>query len=120
MRKIYGKCKILLVPSLWNEGYGRVAHEAQISGIPVIASTRGGLPEAVGPGGLLLDPESPIENWVNALRSLWQNDDAYAKMSAVAKAYAERPEASFESHMNAWVTALQSAVNQQSSEHIKI
>jgi len=61
MKEVYGKSKILLAPSIWEEAYGRVATEAQLSGIPVIASARGGLPEAVGPGGLLIDPEGPIE-----------------------------------------------------------
>jgi glycosyltransferase involved in cell wall biosynthesis len=95
MRKVYGKCKILLAPSLWEEAYGRVATEAQISGIPVIASNRGGLPEAVGPGGILLDPEGPADDWVNALRRLWQDDKHYAELSAAALAYAQRPEMCF-------------------------
>ena len=36
--------------------FGRIAVEPQFSGIPVVASDRGGLPEAVGPGGVLIDP----------------------------------------------------------------
>ena len=70
MKKVYGRCKILLAPSVWEEAYGRVATEAQISGIPVVASARGGLPEAVGPGGILVDPDGPIDSWVTATEAL--------------------------------------------------
>ena len=83
MREIYGKCRLLLVPSVWEEAYGRVATEAQVSGIPVIASTRGGLPEAVGSGGILLDPAGPIEPWVNSVRKLWSDKTYYKELSAV-------------------------------------
>lgn len=92
MRSLYATCKILLVPSIWEETYGRVATEAQASGIPVIASTRGGLPESVGTGGILIDPESPIDTWVNAIKNLWNDDAHYAALSAAARAYASRRE----------------------------
>src|SRR5882724_11123205 len=38
--------RILLVPSLWNEGFGLVVVEATLRGIPVVASDAGGLVEA--------------------------------------------------------------------------
>jgi glycosyltransferase involved in cell wall biosynthesis len=73
MRSVYGKSKILLAPSIWEEAYGRVVTEAQFSGIPVVASTRGGLPEAVGRGGVLLDPAQPVTAWANAVRKMWHD-----------------------------------------------
>ncbi len=49
----------LVFPSLW-EGFGLPAVEAMSCGIPVLASSRGGsLPEIVGDGGLLFEPEDP-------------------------------------------------------------
>ena len=49
----------LVFPSLW-EGFGLPAVEAMSCGIPVLASSRGGsLPEVVGDGGLLFEPEDP-------------------------------------------------------------
>jgi glycosyltransferase involved in cell wall biosynthesis len=94
MRQVYGKCKILLVPSQWEEGYGRVATEAQFSGIPVVASNRGGLPEAVGLGGRIVDPDSPIEHWVSCVRELWHNDALYRDLATAATVHAHRSELS--------------------------
>jgi glycosyltransferase involved in cell wall biosynthesis len=106
MHAIYGKCKILLAPSTYEEAYGRVATEAQLSGIPVIASTRGGLPEAVGPGGILLDPDQPIADWAAAVRKLWQDQAHYAELSAAALAYAERREMTFGYQIEAYEQAM--------------
>ncbi len=69
MRTIYANARALLVPSQWEEAWGRVVTEAQLSGIPVIASRIGGLPEAVGDGGLLLPPDD-FQAWSSALRRL--------------------------------------------------
>ncbi len=44
--EIWDRIKVLLVPSLWHEAWGIVVTEAQLRGIPVIASDAGGLAEA--------------------------------------------------------------------------
>ena len=46
-RELYRQTKMLLVPSLHNEGGARVTMEAMINGIPVIAHSIGSLPEMV-------------------------------------------------------------------------
>ncbi len=89
---IYGTAKVLLAPSRYHEAWGRVASEAQINGIPVLASNRGGLPEAVGPGGVCLDYDAPIEVWASHLHAMWHDDAYYATLSQRAFAHAERPE----------------------------
>jgi glycosyltransferase involved in cell wall biosynthesis len=112
MRQIYNTCKILLAPSLWEEAYGRVASEAQFSGIPVIASHHGGLPEAVGPGGILLDPKGPVEAWVAAVRRLWNESDYYAALSAAASAYADRPSLRWDIQAGLWEDIFAAAARQ--------
>ena len=109
MRSVYAKCKILLAPSIWEEGYGRVVTEAQISGIPVVASRRGGLPEAVGQGGILVDADGPIEDWVTVIRKLWLDDRCYAELSAAALTHAGRPENSLSWKLGLWEQALLNA-----------
>lgn len=92
MRQVYARTHTLLVPSQWEEAWGRVATEAQFSGIPVLASDRGGLPEAVGPGGRVLPHDAPAEVWAAALREIWSNPVLYEALSAAALAHSERPE----------------------------
>jgi len=52
---------LVLVPSVWEEPFGLVAAEAQVLGVPVIASSRGALPELMGAGrfGLVFEPDDP-------------------------------------------------------------
>lgn len=60
---------VVAVLSRSNEPFSLVALEAMASGCVVIASTRGGLPEACGGAGLPVDPDD-FESVVTALRSL--------------------------------------------------
>ena len=92
MKSIYGKARIVIAPSQWEEAFGRVGVEPQFSGIPVVASARGGLPEAVGPGGILMDPGADADAWAEAVRTLWHDEALYAEKSQAARAHANRPE----------------------------
>src|SRR5438045_3878818 len=86
-RDFYRVSRLVLMPSLWDESFGRVAAEALINGIPVLASNRGALPEVLEAAGLLLEvpphyapdtrlvPSAAEEApWVEAILRLW--DDA--------------------------------------------
>jgi glycosyltransferase involved in cell wall biosynthesis len=92
MREVYAETKIVLVPSRWAEAWGRVVSEAQLSGIPALASDRGGLPESVGPGGLLLDPDADLDGWTEALARMWDDEAEYVRLAALAEQHARRPE----------------------------
>jgi len=56
------RLSILLMPSLWLEGFGLIAAEAMLRGVPVIASDSGGLREAKG-GSRFLIPVQLIESY---------------------------------------------------------
>ena len=67
------------------------------------------MPEAVGPGGVLLDPGAPIEDWVNTVRKLWDDKKYYAGLSAAALAYGQRPEMNPAHQLDAYEKALLAA-----------
>ena len=54
-RVFYRQMKILLIPSQWEEAFGRVAIEAMVNGIPIIASNIAGLKDSIGDGGILIE-----------------------------------------------------------------
>jgi glycosyltransferase involved in cell wall biosynthesis/rhamnogalacturonyl hydrolase YesR len=92
MREIYREARIVLAPSTGFEGWGRVVSEAQVSGIPALASNIGGLPEAVGPGGLLVAPDASIDEWQRALSQMWDDRETYESLAAMAYQHARRSE----------------------------
>jgi glycosyltransferase involved in cell wall biosynthesis len=92
MRALYANTRLLLVPSQWEEAWGRVATEAHLNGIPVLGSDRGGLPEAIGSGGLTVPAQAPVEDWLAALSRIWDDPAGYADFARAARRYSKRPE----------------------------
>lgn len=88
---IYSDARILLVPYLI-ENRPRVVQEAQANAIPVIAMAGGGLIEATGSGGILVGREAPIDEWVQALSTLWDDPAAYERYSRAALDHSQRDE----------------------------
>lgn len=87
MRLVYGQTRVLLAPTPRIESWGRVATEAIMNGIPVLAAKTGGLPEAVSYGGICLDvppacvvdafrlpTEEEMRPWMDALKRLLNED----------------------------------------------
>ncbi|MER8435624.1 glycosyltransferase [Mesorhizobium sp. M1312] len=109
MKTVYGRTKILLAPSKWEEAWGRVASEAHCSGIPVVGSRRGGLPEAIGAGGVVLDYDAPLDDWVAAVRRLWSDKAEYDKLSAAAQLFSERPQMNPDSQFATFLGVLDNA-----------
>lgn len=88
MRSVYRQTRLLIAPSRWEEGFGMVALEAQSCGIPVIASRRGGLPEAVGDGGLLVDDYLNADAWVKAIEHVLRGGARYRDLAQRARQHA--------------------------------
>ncbi|MGH6770953.1 MAG: glycosyltransferase [Xanthobacteraceae bacterium] len=92
MRAVYARSRLLLAPSQWREPWGRVVAEAQLNGIPVIASNTGGLPEVVGAGGLLVEPHDDPATWETALARAWDDPATYERLMYAALENSRRPE----------------------------
>ncbi|HUT33824.1 MAG TPA: glycosyltransferase family 4 protein [Planctomycetota bacterium] len=89
MQSVYARSRVVLGPSIWPEPFGRVFVEAGACGVPAVASRRGGIPEAVGEGGILIDDVFDVSRWVGALRQL-DDPAAFAACSARAREHARR------------------------------
>ncbi len=59
---VLSQSRLLLMPSLWLEGFGLIAMEAMLRGLPVIASDSGGLKEAKAGTGFVI-PVRPIQRF---------------------------------------------------------
>ena len=107
VKSIYQRTSILLLPSVVQEAASRSIVEAQLSGIPVIASHRGGNEERLNGGGFCVDlpqsfintpqsvPETEdIKPWLDQLMTLWHDKDAYSKAckQAIDASQTFRPE----------------------------
>jgi len=88
IQSIYRQTKLLIVPSVWEEAFGRVVIEAQSCGIPVIASTRGGLPESVGSGGVCVDNYLNIDAWLTAIKQITLDEKNYRFLVKKAQEHA--------------------------------
>lgn len=97
MGRVFEEAALLLVPSLWFEASGRVAAEALLAGVPVLAMRSGGLEEQINGGGFLFDvppalqvnhlaaPEKQdLHQWVHFIRVLMDDDALYAQAVQLA------------------------------------
>lgn len=80
MRNVYANTKILLVPSLWQEPFGRVCIEAMANGVPCIVSNKGGLPESLGDCGIVIDNPFDINAWIKAIQRLMNDQALYEEL----------------------------------------
>lgn len=80
---------VLIIPSVHEEGFGRVILEALSCGLPVIGSNRGGIKEILnGDIGMLI--EVTPKNVVQSLNSIRNNRDRLLRMKKNALLYAKK------------------------------
>lgn len=79
---LYRGARALICPSRY-EGFGYPALESMACGTPVVGSHVSSLPEVVGPGGVLLDPDD-IDGLAGALLQLLSDPTFYARLRTAA------------------------------------
>ncbi|WP_158545473.1 glycosyltransferase [Bremerella cremea] len=107
--------KVMLVPSVVQETFGRVAAEAMINGIPVVASNCGALPEVVGDSGRLVDLTTRLMNstsvmlkdeeiapWIEAIEQLWDDVDSDVSSRCVSQSKRWSMESTLHEFENVW------------------
>jgi glycosyltransferase involved in cell wall biosynthesis len=68
VRSAYQAMDVLAVPSVAMESFSRVSIEAQATGVPVLGSRLGGIPETMHEGGTgLLLPPGDVPRWRDAI-----------------------------------------------------
>lgn len=96
LERFYENISLLLVPSLIAEGYPRIIIEASMNGIPVIANRTGGIPEALGESGILVeldaDEDKMTAAYISAISEILGDAGMYATLSKKAKARAREYE----------------------------
>jgi len=111
IEEVLSRSRLLLMPSLWHEGFGLIAMEAMLRGLPVISSDSGGLVEAAQGAGFILpvrpieryepvfdenhmpkpiDVKQDIEPWKQALHALVGDPDTYSAQAEASRKAALR------------------------------
>ena len=87
MDEVYRTTRILLQPAVNAEAFGRTVAEAAAFGVPSVVSNQGGLPEALGPGGLAIEDFENPEAWADAIGRVEKD---YDRFSALAREHAKQ------------------------------
>ena len=80
--------KVMIVPSRWAEPFGIVALEGIATGCALVASSGGGLPDAVGPCGLLF-PNGDAAALASVLKKVLTDKDCRGQLTDAGPAHLE-------------------------------
>ncbi len=86
---VYRSATVAVVPSVFPEALGLTSLEAQASGVPVVVSNAGGLPETVRPGesGIVFE-NGDVDGLATAVLDLLSDRRRLQTMGAAARAWA--------------------------------
>jgi len=89
--KYYQNSSILVMPSIWEEPFGRSTAEAMSCGLCVIGSNTGGTPELIIPSktGLLFEPGN-ADDFKNKINDLIENPEKIKLMGRNARAFIKK------------------------------
>ncbi len=85
----FARAEIAVIPSVWDEPFGRTVLEAMCGAAAVITSGSGGIGEIVGDTGVIVNPVTP-EGLAQALRELAENSFKRGSVQQAGYARAEK------------------------------
>lgn len=88
-RVAFETAKIVVAPARWNEPAARNICEAVGIGIPCIISDRGGVPETMGPGGIIVDDVEDIGEWVGHIERLHEDFETWRDYSVAGSEHSK-------------------------------
>lgn len=116
MEDLMARAKIVAMPSVWPEAFGKAALEGLSAGCPVVVSDVGGVRDWMVDGevGFLAPPSQPAQ-LADALVRILTDDAVWASMSKVGRARAEQ--FSIEAHAQKIVAAYQDVLAEAQLRH---
>jgi spore coat protein SA len=70
LTELFQQADVCCCPSTWTEPFGLVLVEAMATGLPIVATNVGGIPEILADGGGVLIPPNDVEALADALQAL--------------------------------------------------
>lgn len=102
---LFDDTRLLLVPHEV-DNRPRTVLEAQVNGIPAVATDQPGLREQVGEAGVLLPLDADDQAWADAVGAVWDDDARRRGLGETAVAWATRDEIDPESVTDRFLAAL--------------
>lgn len=86
--ELYRQADVVVVPSRWAEPFALTVMEGMASGVPVVASAAGGIPEVLGDAGVAVRPDDP-DDLAAALEALADDETLRRQVGARCRRRAE-------------------------------
>lgn len=109
-RDVYARTRVLLMPSI-RESWGKVAAEAVMSGIPVIAHPNDGLAEALGDDGAVWIDRANQSAWTRTVDLLMSDRAAWEERRAAADVRAQQLAQYAAADLDTWDDTLRRAAS---------
>ena len=88
VKDYYSRARLVIIPTLVDETFCRVAYEAAMNGIPVLCTRNGFLPYMFGDSGVYLPEDANV--WSETIESLYFDLDRLRQIGAAQRAYVQR------------------------------
>jgi len=113
VRDFYRTARMVIVPTLVDETFCRVAFEAAMNGIPVICTANGYLPQMLGESGIFRSEDAA--DWIETIGQLYDDTERLKRIGAAQKAHLE---ANFGSDFRSFIQPAMGMIDQAATRSI--